>query len=194
MPDFGIFLVVIEVLSVVIMAALPRPHCHGGSRMRATTMKSLLIAPFILAGILGAASSSAVTAPKTSRTKARRRKPAPLPPVDPTEGDNVDGDDLVIRRAAVDALGPVKGSVVVVEPDTGRILTIVNQKLALQSGFIPCSTIKLVTSLAALTEHVVDRDTWIYTSRVARYNMKAAWHNRSGASQRRRHGTHDCVR
>jgi penicillin-binding protein 2 len=94
--------------------------------------------------------------------------------VDPTEGDNVDGEDLVIRRAAVAALGPVKGSVVVVDPDTGRILSIVNQKLALQDGFIPCSTIKLVTSLAALSEHVVDRDTWIYTGRTVRYNMTTA--------------------
>jgi len=136
-------------------------------------MKSILIAPLVLAGILGAASSSAVPAHKASKTKARKRKPAP-PPVDPTEGDDVDGDDLVIRRAAVDALGPVKGSVVVVDPTSGRILTIVNQNLALQGGFIPCSTIKLVTSLAALTEHVVDRDTWIYTGRTVRYNMTTA--------------------
>jgi cell division protein FtsI/penicillin-binding protein 2 len=94
--------------------------------------------------------------------------------VDPTEGDNVDGDDLVIRRAAVAALGPVKGSVVVADPNTGRVLTIINQKLALESGFIPCSTIKLVTSLAALTERVVERDEWVYTSRAVRYNMTTA--------------------
>lgn len=156
----------------VILAASPVSGREFFSR--ATTMKPLLIAPLVLAGILGAASSSAVPAHKTSRTKARKRK-APLPPpVDPTEGDNVDGDDLMIRRAAVEALGPVKGSVVVVDPGTGRVLTIVNQKLALESGFIPCSTIKLVTSLAALTEHVVDPDTWIYTSRAVRYNMTTA--------------------
>ena len=40
----------------------------------------------------------------------------------------------------------------------GRVLTVVNQKLALATGFIPCSTIKLVTSLAALNEHVVERE------------------------------------
>ena len=80
----------------------------------------------------------------------------------------------MVRRAAVEALGPVKGSVVVVDPSTGRILTIVNQKLAMQGGFIPCSTIKLVTSLAALTEHIIDPDTWIYTSRKARYNLTSA--------------------
>jgi penicillin-binding protein 2 len=140
--------------------------------MRATKMKQLLVVPLVFAGILAAANPSAAPVRKTT-TRARKRRPAP-PPVDPTDGDNVDGDDLVIRRAAVAALGPVKGSVVVVDPETGRILTMVNQKLALQSGFIPCSTIKLVTSLAALTEHVVDPETWIYTSRAVRYNMTTA--------------------
>ena len=66
-------------------------------------------------------------------------------------GDNVDGEDLEIRRAAVDALGTMNGSVVVVDPSNGRVLTMVNQKLALKGGFTPCSTIKLMTSLAALT-------------------------------------------
>src|SRR5262249_15617104 len=39
---------------------------------------------------------------------------------------------------------------------------------------IPCSTIKLVTSLAALTEHIVDRDTFIHTSRYTSYNLTTA--------------------
>jgi penicillin-binding protein 2 len=137
-------------------------------------MKPLLIVSFVFAGLLYSANPPAAPARKNTRTtQARKRRPTP-PPFDPTEGDNVDGDDLVIRRAAVSALGPVKGSVVVVEPGTGHILTIVNQKLALQSGFIPCSTIKLVTSLAALSEHVVEPDSWIYTSRTVRYNMTTA--------------------
>jgi cell division protein FtsI/penicillin-binding protein 2 len=71
----------------------------------------------------------------------------------------VDGEDLTVRRAAVDALGPYNGSVVVADPQTGRILTIVNQKLALRSGFQPCSTIKVVAAAAGLNEGIIDRDT-----------------------------------
>ncbi|HTS63208.1 MAG TPA: penicillin-binding transpeptidase domain-containing protein [Candidatus Acidoferrales bacterium] len=97
-----------------------------------------------------------------------------VPSVDPTIGDNIDGDDLTIRRAAVTALGGYAGSVVVVDPASGRILTMVNQKLALQTGFIPCSTIKLVTSLAALTENVVSKNTSVYISRYVSYNMTQA--------------------
>jgi penicillin-binding protein 2 len=77
---------------------------------------------------------------------------------DSTVGDNADGEDLDVRRAAVEALGPYNGSVVVVNPASGRILSIVNQKLALGSGFQPCSTIKVSVALAALSEKVVGRD------------------------------------
>src|SRR3984885_5583928 len=71
--------------------------------------------------------------------------------------DKVDGEDLNVRRAAVDALGPLNGSVVVADPTTGRILTIVNQPLALGGGFQPCSTIKVSVALAALREGLVER-------------------------------------
>ena len=80
---------------------------------------------------------------------------------DSTEGDSVDGEDLVVRRAAVEALGPFNGSVVVADPNTGRLLTIVNQKLAYQSGFEPCSTIKVVAALAGLSEGIIDQNTHI---------------------------------
>jgi penicillin-binding protein 2 len=74
---------------------------------------------------------------------------------DSTEGDLVDGEDLLVRRAAVEALGPYNGTVVVADPKSGRILTIVNQKLAFQSGFEPCSTIKIVAALAGLNEGIL---------------------------------------
>ena len=77
---------------------------------------------------------------------------------DSTMGDNPDGEDLEVRRAAVEALGGYNGSVVVADPNTGRILSIVNQRLALGSGFQPCSTIKVSVALAALREKVVGSD------------------------------------
>lgn len=80
---------------------------------------------------------------------------------DATIGDSVEGEDPVIRRAAVEALGPYNGTVVVADPSNGRILTAVNQRLALKSGFQPCSTIKLVAALAALSEGIVDRETML---------------------------------
>jgi penicillin-binding protein 2 len=84
---------------------------------------------------------------------------------DSLEGDNVDGEDLLVRRAAVDALGPLNGSVVVTDANTGRVLTIVNQKLAFKGGYQPCSTVKVPVALAALSENVVDRETLFHLTR-----------------------------
>jgi penicillin-binding protein 2 len=74
---------------------------------------------------------------------------------DSTLGDHVDGEDMDIRRAAVEALGEFNGSVVVVDPSSGRILSMVNQRVALGSGFQPCSTIKVSVALAGLSEKVL---------------------------------------
>ena len=74
---------------------------------------------------------------------------------DSTDGDNIDGEDLDIRRAAVDALGQYNGSIVIVDPSNGRVLSMVNQKLALSTGFQPCSTVKVSVALAGLSEKVI---------------------------------------
>ena len=70
--------------------------------------------------------------------------------------DNVVGEDPEIRRIAVNALGNHAGTVVVMDPKTGRVYSIVNQEWALRRGFKPCSTIKLVTGVAGLNEKVID--------------------------------------
>jgi penicillin-binding protein 2 len=81
---------------------------------------------------------------------------------DPTAYDDPAGEDLAIRQAAVAALGKWNGAIVVVDPNTGRILSIVNQKLALGSGFIPCSTFKPIVALAALKRGVITPQTRIW--------------------------------
>jgi membrane peptidoglycan carboxypeptidase len=69
--------------------------------------------------------------------------------------DNTTGEDLEVRNAAVAALGHHAGTVVVMDPKSGRIYTVVNQDWALRRGFKPCSTIKLVTGVAGLCEKVI---------------------------------------
>ncbi|MEO6393556.1 MAG: penicillin-binding transpeptidase domain-containing protein, partial [Pyrinomonadaceae bacterium] len=70
--------------------------------------------------------------------------------------DETTGEDLEIRRIAIQALGNKAGSVVVMDPRSGRVFTVVNQDWALRKGYKPCSTIKLVTGMAGLSEHVID--------------------------------------
>ena len=69
--------------------------------------------------------------------------------------DNTVGEDLEVRKAAVEALGHHAGTVVVMDPKSGRIYTVVNQDWGLRRGFKPCSTIKLVTGVAGIEEKVI---------------------------------------
>ena len=93
---------------------------------------------------------------------------------DVTEGDVAAGEDPVVRQAAVDALGNMNGTLLAVEPTSGRILAMVNQKLALSSGAQPCSTIKLSVALAALSEGLITKDTEIKLGRRRRMNLTEA--------------------
>jgi penicillin-binding protein 2 len=93
---------------------------------------------------------------------------------DLTEGDVTTGEDLVVRQAAIDALGNMNGTVLAIEPTSGRILAMVNQKLALSSGAQPCSTIKLSVALAALSEGVITKETEIRLGRRSRLNLTEA--------------------
>ena len=93
---------------------------------------------------------------------------------DQTEGDITTGEDPVVRGAAIDALGNMNGTVVAVNPKNGRILAMVNQKLALAEGAQPCSTIKLAVALAALSEGLVTKDTKIALTRRQKVDLTDA--------------------
>jgi penicillin-binding protein 2 len=128
-------------------AAMPRVIAKAGVKHTAATTQA-------------AATNQAIVARMTAGKKLPSRGVWKSPNyADSLEGDNVDGEDLLVRRAAVDALGPLNGSIVVTDANTGRVLTIVNQKLAFKSGYQPCSTVKVPVALAALSENVVDRET-----------------------------------
>ncbi len=80
---------------------------------------------------------------------------------DLTQSDITAGEDPVVREAALNALGNMNGTVVAIDPSNGRVLAMVNQKLALSSGAEPCSTIKVSVALAALQEGIVTKDTQV---------------------------------
>lgn len=124
----------------------------------------LLIIPLIFritapAAVVTAQPHRKATTKRRARTKSVGQTWTESSLADSTAGDLADGEDLTVRQAAVDALGPLNGSVVVVDPNTGRILSMVNQKLALAGGFVPCSTIKVPVALAALNEGIISMHT-----------------------------------
>jgi penicillin-binding protein 2 len=124
------------------------------------------LAILLCISIAGSSPALAAPAPHATRARASIKRSSSsrygVPTFTDSEKGDVTGyDDPVVRKAAVDALGRYNGSVVAIDPASGRILTVVNQNLAFSAGFIPCSTIKPVIAVAALQEGVVTRDTMI---------------------------------
>jgi beta-lactamase class D len=144
----------------------PKHHKKKATTVRAKVATSKLVAP--------AAVTSSAKPLLAASVSAKARKKVWVQTwdeptyKDSTAGDKVDGEDLVVRKAAVDALGPLNGSVVVADPTTGRVLTVVNQALALGGGFQPCSTVKVSVALAALREGLVE-----HTSPVRFYSKRS---------------------
>ncbi len=143
-------------LAVVLVAGISSAATH---RKR----KSHRARPTMTASVSRKATPAVLTRRTARRTRRARRilyNPWTEPTyAESTQGDKVDGEDLTVRRAAVEALGPYNGTVVAIDPNTGRILTMVNQRVALRSGFQPCSTVKIPVALAALSEGLIDRTT-----------------------------------
>lgn len=87
--------------------------------------------------------------------------------------DNPKGEDSEVRRIAIEALEGRSGTVVVMDPNSGRVYAIVNQRMAVTSPVKPCSTVKLLVGLAALHEGVFDptqeiQRGWTLTTALAR--------------------------
>lgn len=93
---------------------------------------------------------------------------------DITNGDDTAGEDAMVRQAALDALGNMNGTMVAIDPTDGRILAMVNQKLALSGGAQPCSTIKVAVALAALSEGVISSETEVSLGGRSRMNLTQA--------------------
>src|SRR5882757_7544274 len=114
---------------------------------------------------------------RTNRTRRHRyyeRFTASSFPDDKFESDVTAGEDPIVRQAALDALGNMNGTVLAIEPTSGRVLAMVNQKLALSSGAQPCSTIKLSVALAGLSEDLITKDTQISLGSRSRMNLTNA--------------------
>lgn len=142
-------------------AGTTRTTAHGRARVSSTShaaskSKSVATAKVTTSGH-GAKKRLAVR--RTKRSRYYEHFTASSFADNLTLGDITDGEDPIVRAAAIDALGNMNGTAVAIDPSTGRILAMVNQKLALSRGAEPCSTIKLSVALAALEEGIVRKDT-----------------------------------
>lgn len=120
------------------------------------------LAPFALAnGPARSGATASKSANNATHRRYRRYRGTPTYVQDPGLGDDSQFDDPIVRQVALDALGKQNGSVVAVDPSDGRVLSIVNQRLAYSAGFEPCSTTKPVIAVAALEKGIINPDTMI---------------------------------
>ena len=73
-------------------------------------------------------------------------------------------EDLIdqrLQKAASSALGQREGAIVVLDPKSGRVRAVVNERLAFDNALPPGSTIKPFTALAALQTGIITHDTRI---------------------------------
>jgi beta-lactamase class D len=78
--------------------------------------------------------------------------------------DVLDGENAEFRKVALDALAGREGTVVIMDPQTGQVFTVVNQDLALRKTWNPASTVKLITGMAAMDASLVNPDQFIRAS------------------------------
>jgi penicillin-binding protein 2 len=135
----------------------------------------VVAAAFPMAAAAAAGKPAAKAAVRTRHHSAAARYHGGVPTfADSSSADVRTYDDPIVRQALVDGLGRYNGAVVAVDPNTGRILAVVNQKIAFGEGYIPCSTIKPTIALAALEENVITRDTMLKVGRRKYMNLTEA--------------------
>jgi len=97
---------------------------------------------------------SAARKPTSRRAPSRTPRvatpaPAMVLPDDPSDRDRAVGE------ACREALGRKAGSVVAMDPRSGRILALVNPQYGLMKAYQPCSVFKIVVAVAGLSEGII---------------------------------------
>lgn len=105
----------------------------------------------VLAFLVLAAPALAQTAKSAKRSRPARW--ATLLPPDPSERD------LLVGEACRRGLGGTQGSVVAMDPKTGRVLALINPVHGMLNAYQPCSVFKIVTGIAGLSEGVITPET-----------------------------------
>lgn len=162
-------------VGILILAA---PACFGAGRPAQTSRKSTAAKKHATARKPAAKvqRNAPVRMASLHRTRRRRRyNPWRVSSFgNAAADDDSTGEDPVVRAAALEGLGDWNGAVMVVDPTSGRILTVVNQKLAFSQAFTPCSTFKPIVAFGALKEGLITPDTFLRVGRHKELNLTEA--------------------
>src|SRR6267142_7040545 len=105
--------------------------------------------------LLSAVTVCAVVSLGTITLRSTRHSPFSASLAESASEDNL---DQRLAQAATAALGDRRGTIIVMDPQTGRVRAVLNPELAFEENLPPGSTIKPFTALAALRSGVIDED------------------------------------
>lgn len=108
----------------------------------------------MMCGLLGIAAPALEAARQRPRQRPRRASPV-LPARSTILPGNASDWDRRVAEVARGVLGGRAGSVVAMDPRTGRVLSIVNPDYALWHAYQPCSVFKIAVAMAGLSEGVI---------------------------------------
>ncbi len=111
-------------------------------------MNKLGVAGALAASCVLAASSEAAVRKASSTTRRVSVPSVILPP-------GASAQDQAVAEAAQRALGRRAGSVVALDPRTGRVIALVNPTYGLFNAYQPCSVFKVVVAIAGLSEGII---------------------------------------
>jgi cell division protein FtsI/penicillin-binding protein 2 len=96
---------------------------------------------------------------RTAAARRSSRRPAAIVPPEVVVPPGASARDLAVAEAARRALSGAGGAVVAMDPHTGRVISIVNPRAAVERAFQPCSVFKIVVAVAGLTEGIITPQT-----------------------------------
>src|SRR6267142_1471848 len=105
--------------------------------------------------LLSAVTVCAVVSLGTITLRSTRHSPFSASLAESASEDNL---DQRLAQAATAALGDRRGTIIVMDPQTGRVRAVVNSEIAFEENLPPGSTIKPFTALAALRSGLIDED------------------------------------
>ena len=121
-----------------------------------------LVALAAIAALAAGAAPEASAATTRRRTTSKPRRAAPRRPPGPAVvlvADPSSPDDVAVGEACKRGLGTLQGSVVAMDPYSGRVIAVVNPSIGVERAYQPCSVFKIVVATAGLSEGVITPET-----------------------------------
>src|SRR5256714_10480332 len=133
----------------------PGPHADNTRNLAANVLRNRNWINSTRLLLLSAVTIFVVVSFGSITVRSARHSPLSASLAESASEDNL---DQRLAHAATAALGERRGTIIVMDPQTGRVRAVVNSQIAFEENLPPGSTIKPFTALAALRSGLIDED------------------------------------